>query len=125
MASFSSWKMRSVKLGGFVTKIGPWIFAIVPGPPVEPMLTVTSASPVILTGSLLARTLTVLPSSAPVLTLSVPTRARVVDVDRIDAALAVDICDDEVGCAVDADVIVAVGPERVLGVQGQRADVVV
>ena len=51
--------------------------------------------------------------------------AGVVDVDRIDAALAVDVGDDEVGGAVDADVVIAVGAERVLGVQGQRADVVV
>ena len=43
VASFSSWKMRSVRLGGFVTEIGPWMSAIVPGPPVEPMLTVASA----------------------------------------------------------------------------------
>ena len=36
---------RSVRQGGLVTEIGPWMSAIVPGPPVEPMLTVSTPCP--------------------------------------------------------------------------------
>ena len=56
-----------------------------------------------------------LPSSVPVVTLSTPTNAGVVDVDRVDAALAVDVGRDEVGGAVDVDDVIAVGAERVFG----------
>ena len=59
------------------TEIGPWMLAIEPGPPVEPMLTVVTVGKLakleISTGSLLARTLTVLASTValPVETESV------------------------------------------------------
>ena len=54
----------------FTTEIGPWMPAIVPAPPVEPMLTVVTVGKLakleMLTGSLLATTLTVLATIVPV-----------------------------------------------------------
>ena len=64
VVSFSSWKLRDVNEKAFKTVIGPWMPAIEPAPPVEPILTVVTVGALakleILTGSLSATTLTVL-----------------------------------------------------------------
>ncbi len=75
--SFSSWKFNAVKDGGFTIEMGPWMPAIEPAPPVEPILTVVMVGKLaeleILTVPILASTLTVLGSlvALPVATESV------------------------------------------------------
>ena len=74
-----------------MTEIGPWMFAIVPGPPVEPMLTVASGAANdidrLVIGEHVDRAAVVGAGGD----VEHATDAGVVDVDRVDAALAVDL----------------------------------
>ena len=64
----------------------------------------------IFTGSLSATTLTVLPVMVAGEDIERAAGAGAVDVDRIDAALAVDVGGDAIGRAVDVDVLLPLVP---------------
>ena len=63
--SVSSWKFSAVSGSPLETEDQPWMPAIDPGPPVEPMLTVVAPVLEMLTGSLSVTTLTMFPGAPP------------------------------------------------------------
>ena len=94
-----------------MTEIGPWMPAIVPGPPrradVDGGQGVAGDVDRLVVGDDIDRAAVIGAGDD----VEHAEKASVVDVDRVDAALAVDVGDDEVGRAVDCDVIVAIGAE--------------